>query len=153
MNKQESIIREAQKLINTPFYSCGRSTLGIDCAGLIILSYRKAKIINNFINDMHYGPFWWRSTKEELLLNGLEANGFVKIDSDPQMADIVTFRLYRRNVPANHCGIMINPFDFISAKCGYKRNERRVCIDSIEPKFTKDNRLNGFYRYKDFLNG
>lgn len=151
ITKQELIIREAQKLLNTPFHNHGRSTLGIDCAGLVILSYRRAKVIDIIKNDFNYNPFWWRTIKEELLLNGLKANDFIEIDSEPQIADIVTFRLYRSDVPVNHCGIMINSENFISAKCGIKRRDRLVGINSLKPIYTKNNRLQGFYRYKDFI--
>ena len=150
MFSQERVVEEGLKLLNSPFHHKGRSSIGIDCAGVLILSYKKAEIIKNY-NDIHeYTPLWWTKTKEEFLLNGLIENDFCIVKDEPQLADIVTFILYKKNVPVNHCGMIVdNNKNFIHAKCGKYKKKNFVSIDNLEPNYIK--RFAYLLRYRGFM--
>ena len=149
MSSQERVVEEGLKLLNSPFHHKGRSSIGIDCVGILILSYKK-EVIKNYSDSYEYTPLWWTRTKEEFLLNGLIENGFHIVNDEPQLSDIVTFRLYKKNAPINHCGMIIdNNKNFIHAKCGKERRKNKVSIDNLEPSYIK--RFAYLLRYKGFI--
>lgn len=142
------IITEAKKCLNIPFCHFGRSNIGVDCAGLIWLAYTRCGIEMVRV-DRAYGPFWWRDPSQgERLLNGLKNEWGFEICDSPVVGGLVLFRLYGKNVPANHCGITLNQSEFIHAKCGIgKRKVNRVSIDNLYPGYYK--RLACFMKHRE----
>ena len=151
MNKQERIVVEVKKFLGVPFHHSGRSTLGIDCAGLLYLSYCRAGIELPKGDGRSYTVGWWKSSKEERLKNALINCGFIELSDNKLLdkGDIVLFKLYGKNYPAHHNGIMINSEFFIHAKCGWKSRDKFVAPDSLYPHYIK--RLDCVLRYKDFI--
>jgi cell wall-associated NlpC family hydrolase len=148
---KDKIVQNARKFIGTPFRHSGRSTLGIDCAGLLYLSYSRAGIELPKSDGMPYTVAWWKQTgAKERLLNALLGCGF-RILSNNELydkADIVLFKLYGNHYPAHHSGIMIDDKYFIHAKCGWKSRDKRVSFDSLESSYSK--KLAYILRYREF---
>lgn len=151
-NIKDLIVQNARKLIGTPFRNSGRSTLGIDCAGLLYLAFNRANIpFPSKSPEGSYTVAWWKHTDaEERLYNLLLSAGFRFLSDDELIdkVDIVCFKLYGDKYPAHHCGIMVDQFNFIHAKCGWKSNENKVGFDSLYPSYFK--RLAKVMRHKEF---
>lgn len=148
---KKRIVQNARKFIGTPFRHYGRSTLGIDCAGLLYMSYNRAGIELPKGDGREYTTGWWKHTDaEERLFNGLVAAGFRPLSNDELIdkADVPLFKLFGKNYPAHHSGIMIDQNNFIHAKCGWKDRNKRVDIDSLHPLYFK--KLAWVMRYKRF---
>jgi cell wall-associated NlpC family hydrolase len=148
---KERIIQNAKKFIGTPFRHSGRSTLGIDCAGLLYMSYHRAGINLPKGDGQKYTVAWWKqSNAEERLYNGLVNAGFRPLSDDELMdkGDVPLFKLFGKNYPAHHSGIMIDENYFIHARCGWKIKDKRVDFDCLYPNYKK--RLAWIMRYKDF---
>lgn len=146
----DRIVREAEKLIKVPFAHYGRSTMGLDCSGLIYMAFNRAGISIPKDDGDQYTPRWWRRDKTERFLNDLYDLGFYEV-KDPQRGDLVTFRLFSPKVSVNHCGIMTNPEVFIHASCSRMRNTSGVRKESLRPRYIK--RFHSFLRHKDVING
>ena len=148
---KELIVQNARKFIGTPFRHSGRSTLGIDCAGLLYMSYNRSGIEIPQGDGMPYTVGWWRHTEiKERLFNGLVAAGFRPLSDDelPDKGDVPLFRLFGKDFPAHHSGIMIDQNYFVHAKCGWRSRDKQVGFDSLEPSYKK--RLVWMMRYKEF---
>jgi len=145
------IVQNARKFIGTPFRHSGRSTLGIDCAGLLYMAYSRAGIDLPKGDGKEYSVAWWKRTNaKERLFNGLVAAGFRPLYYNELIdkADIPLFKLFGKNYPAHHSGIMINQEYFIHARCGYSTKDKRVDFDPLYPDYSK--RLAWVMRYKEF---
>ncbi len=149
---RDRVVQNARKFIGTPFRHSGRSTLGIDCAGLLYMAYSRAGIELPKSDGFPYTPGWWKqdSAKErERLLTALLGCGF-RILSDDELynkADIPLFRLFGKNYPAHHSGIMINDQYFIHVRCGWRSRDKRTDFDPLEPSYKK--RLAYMLRHKE----
>ena len=145
------IVQNARKFIGTPFRHSGRSTLGIDCAGLLYMSYNRAGIDLPKGDGYKYTVGWWKHTNaKERLYNGLIKGGFRPLfDNElPDITDVLLFKLFGKNYPAHHSGILVDKDYFIHAKCGYKDTDKRVGFDFLYPSYIK--KLSWIMRYKDF---
>ena len=144
------IVQYARKFIGTPFRHSGRSTLGIDCAGLLYMSYNRAGIELPKSDGHPYSVGWWQTNKEERLYNILVEAGFRPLSNDelPDKGDVPLFKLFGKTYPAHHSGIMIDRNYFVHAKCGWRSVDKRVGFDSLEPSYIK--RLAWMMRYKEF---
>ena len=137
MVKVERTITEARKMLNVPFCHYGRTTLGLDCLGLLWIVYTRCGLRNLPRTDAPYGPYWWlNSSQEERLLNSLINIAGFEITEEPVVGCLVTFRLYKRKVPINHCGILVSEDSFIHAKAGRSRLAK-VSIDNLKPGYIK----------------
>ena len=148
---KERIIQNAKKFIGTPFRHSGRSTLGIDCAGLLYMSYSRADIELPKSDGFPYTVGWWKHIDgEERLYNICIASGFRPLSDDelPDKGDVPLFKLFGENYPAHHSGIMVSEDYFIHAKCGWKSRNKKVDFDSLYPSYIK--RLAWMMRYKEF---
>jgi cell wall-associated NlpC family hydrolase len=148
---KERIIQNAKKFIGTPFRHSGRSTLGIDCAGLLYMSYNRAGIELPKNDGKEYTVAWWKhSGGEERLYNICVESGFRPLlDNElPDKGDIPLFKLFGENYPAHHSGIMIDENYFVHAKCGWKSIDKRVGFDPLHPSYFK--KLAWIMRYKEF---
>lgn len=140
MNIRKRIVTEARKFINAPFHHSGRSSLGIDCAGLVSISYGRAGIDLPKGDGRQYTVAWWKRTKEERLLNGFLATGFKVLLNNElcNIGDIALFRIHGLKYPIHHCGIMLSSEYFIHPKsefANYKFN--KVTIDPLHPSYIK----------------
>ena len=151
MEIKDRIIIEAKKLINAPFCHSGRSTLGIDCFGLFYLSYSRSGFQFDNGDGRYNSKGWWQRTDEERLRNYFLERDFIKLTENqlPDKADICLFKLFGKNYPAHHMGIMLNSESFIHAKCGWASKDKRVGMDCLYPSYIK--RLDFILRYKDFI--
>jgi cell wall-associated NlpC family hydrolase len=143
----DRIILEANKFLNVPFAHMGRSILGLDCLGLIIISFRKCGIFIPNTDNMSYSPIWWKG-KSERLHNHLLNNNF-EIVSTPCRGDVVTFRLFGEKYPAHHCGILISEDKMIHTKGHGIRIERKTAISLISDRYKK--RIGAYFRYKGYI--
>lgn len=149
---KNQIVQNARKLIGTPFRHTGRSSLGVDCGGLLYLAYNRAGIF--FPMNSPDGPYtiaWWKhiDAKERLYIL-LEFAGFRFLSDNESIdkCDVVCFKLFGEKYPAHHCGIMINQTHFIHAKCGWRSKDRKVGFDPLHPSYYE--RLVSVMRYKEF---
>jgi cell wall-associated NlpC family hydrolase len=142
MNKQlkaERTIVEAKKYLNIPFRHNGRSTLGLDCIGLIWKTYTRLGFDFPRLDDKSYDPLWWTNKREgERMLNAFINIGGFEIVDKPIIGCLVTFRLYCKNPPINHCGIYVNNDSFIHAKCSKIPRKNKVMIEPIRPYYVKN---------------
>jgi cell wall-associated NlpC family hydrolase len=148
---KERIVQNAKKFIGTPFRHSGRSTLGIDCAGLLYMTLNRSGIEVPKSDGKEYTAAWWKHYgAEERLYNICIASGFKPLPDDvlPDKGDIALFRLFGENYPAHHSGIMISEDYFVHAKCGWKSHDKRVGFDSLYPSYIK--KLVWMMRYKEF---
>lgn len=148
---KELIAQNARKFIGTPFRHSGRSTLGIDCAGLLCMAYNRAGIELPKSDGLPYTVAWWKQTNaEERLFNILVAAGFRPLSDNesPDTGDVPLFKLFGEDYPAHHSGIMIDQNYFVHAKCGWRSRDKKVDFDSLEPSYIK--RLAWMMRYKEF---
>jgi cell wall-associated NlpC family hydrolase len=151
-NIKERIVQNARKFIGTPFRHTGRSTLGIDCAGLLYMAYNRAGIELPKNDGKEYTVGWWkRPDAEERLYNGLIKIGFRELSDNelPDKGDVPLFRLFGKNYPAHHSGILVDQVYFIHAKCGWKEKDKKVGFDSLH-YYSDKNRLAWVLRYKEF---
>jgi len=127
VEKRNRIVREVINLLNVPFCINGRTKFGIDCIGLIYLSYHKAlNVVFPKFDGRSYKGNWWQFTKEERLLNFLLK--YCDFTDSPLPGDIITFRLFGKDNPINHCGIYIDNNTFVHAKT---KNPSKVCKESM----------------------
>jgi len=129
----ERIVQETKKLIGIPFCHYGRSTIGLDCLGLVYLSHSRAGLSLVRNDGLSYPPTWWKDKKYqgERLLNGLTNFGGFEIVSDYLKGCLITFRLFGKDVPVNHVGIMINENQFIHASSSRIRRLRGVHLEDL----------------------
>ena len=147
---KDRIVQNARKFIGTPFRHSGRSTLGIDCAGLLYMSYHRAGIELPKGDGYSYTVAWWKQTgAKERLYNALIGCGFRVLSNDelPDKADVPLFRLWGDHYPAHHSGIMVDQSNFVHAKCGWRIRDKQVGFDPLEPSY-KD-RLAYMLRHKE----
>jgi len=147
------VVQEARKFIGTPFRHSGRSTLGIDCVGLIYQSYSRAGVTCLPKTDgRQYSLTWFKYTKEERLYNAIMGTGYVSDVSDKskiKKGDILLFRLFKKEYPAHHSGIAVDRNYFIHVRCELKKINRRVDLDLLHPEYY--NKLAYILRHKDLL--
>jgi cell wall-associated NlpC family hydrolase len=145
--------QEARKFIGTPFRHSGRSTLGIDCVGLLYMSFSRAGIPSLPKTDgREYSLQWFKHTKEERLYNAIKSTGHVvdiPIEEKIKKGDILLFRLFKNTFPAHHSGIAINENFFIHVRCSLKKGNRRVDLDLFDPFYY--DKLAYILRHKDLL--
>ena len=152
-NVKERIVQNARKFIGTPFRHSGRSTLGIDCAGLLYMAYNRSGIELPMNDGFPYSVGWWKHTNaEERLYKALINCGFRSLSENelPDKADIPLFRLYGKQYPAHHSGIMIDESYFVHAKCGWRGKDKRVDLDFLNSAYSEKGRLAWVMRYKEF---
>jgi len=145
------IVQNARKFIGTPFRHSGRSTLGIDCAGLLYMSYHRAGVEIPKSDGFPYTVAWWKQHgAKERLYNALINCGFRVLSNDesPDKGDVPLFRLHGDDYPAHHSGIMIDKDNFVHAKCGWRARDKRVGFDPLHPSYFE--RLAWILRYKEF---
>lgn len=148
---KDRVVQNARKFIGTPFRHSGRSTLGIDCAGLLYMSYHRAGLDVPKTDGKDYPVLWWKHVgAEERLYNICIAAGFRPLSDDelPDKGDIPLFKLYGKDYPAHHSGIMIDQEYFVHAKCGWREKDKKVGLGSLHPSYIK--RLAWMMRYKEF---
>lgn len=134
----ERTIVEAKKLLNVPFCHNGRSTLGLDCIGFLWLLYSRSGFDFPKMDFGTYEPLWWADKRQgERLLNALIKVGGFEIIDKPVVGCLVTFRLYCKNPPINHCGIYLKNENFIHAKSSKIKKRCKVTIDPIRPYHRK----------------
>lgn len=138
-NIREEIVNQAKKLRGTPFSHRGRTRFGIDCMGLVLLSYRRAGFSLPDGDGKIYGLNWFWFVKDERYLNGLL--NYFNIVSSPEIGDLVMFRCYNKKI--THGGIYLGNKNFIHARAG-----RSVTIDSLNHKYWQ-NRFVYYMRIKD----
>jgi cell wall-associated NlpC family hydrolase len=147
------VVQEARKFVGTPFCHTGRSTIGIDCAGLLYQSFSRAGIPSLPKTDgREYSLLWFRHTKEERLYNAIMNTGYVvdvPVDKEIKKGDIVLFRLFKPTYPAHHSGIAVDKNYFIHVRCQLKAKDRRVDLDLFHPEYS--NKLAYILRHKDLL--
>lgn len=151
MTSSSRIISEAKKLVGIPYKHLGRSNSGVDCAGLIYLAFKRSNIILPKFDDKGaYRSMWWKEgTNEEKFINALLNNGFEIID-DPIPGAIITFRLYSKDAPVNHSGILINNFRMVHAKRGKNNSIMKVSLEDLTFNNTNYiNRIAYYLKYKD----
>ena len=147
---KERIVQNARKFIGTPFRHSGRSTLGIDCAGLLYMAYHRAGIELPKSDGLPYTVAWWKvDGAEERLYNALIGCGFRVLSDDelPDKADVPLFRLFGDAYPAHHSGIMVDQYHFIHVRCGWRARDKRTDFDPLEPSYKK--RLAYMLRHKE----
>jgi cell wall-associated NlpC family hydrolase len=142
----DRIITEAKKFLNVPFYHRGRSVLGLDCLGLILVSFRKCGIVIPSDDGLIYYPTWWRN-QEDRLHNHLRKYDFEEVET-PRMGDIATFKFLGKQYPAHHCGILVSDDTMIHV-CGLGTVWQRRCrIERIPDSFKR--RFGAYFRYKGY---
>lgn len=141
------IIQETKKLIGIPFCHYGRSTLGLDCSGLLYLSHHRAGFSIPRNDGQSYPVTWWKDKRQgERFLDMLFNLGF-EIADDIKPGYLVTFRLFSKNAPVNHCGIMLNQEEFIHANASRIKRFSYVRKEALQPSYIK--RLAYFLKNKD----
>lgn len=137
MINYKDIITEAKKILNVPFCHFGRSRLGLDCAGVVYITHNRCGMNLQSI-DQPYDPFWWKKTSQgERILNGFINTWKFEYSDEPVIGGLILFRIYGKNVPVNHCGILINENEFIHAKCGIGRKINKVVIEDLNYGYGK----------------
>lgn len=148
---KNQVIQNARKLIGTPFRHTGRSSLGVDCGGLLYLAFGRAGFHIPENDGSYYSVAWWKHTDAEpRLYNFLKKAGFIFLSNNESIdkCDIVCFKLFGEKYPAHHCGIMIDQNHFIHAKCGWGSDDKKVGFDPLHPSYYE--RLESVMRYKEF---
>lgn len=99
--ERDGFIIEARSYLGTPFRHRGRSRRGIDCLGLIVLSF--AAVGYDIRDRKYYGRFPERDGLREELISR-----FGEPVADLRVGDVVTMRWHQENgVPLlNHVGIL-----------------------------------------------
>jgi cell wall-associated NlpC family hydrolase len=143
----DRVIAEANKFINAPFCHRGRSILGLDCLGLIIVSFKKCGIIIPSDDGMAYHPRWWNGN-EERLHNHLLKCDFEIVES-PCKGDIVTFRIFGAALPACHCGFYLSEDYVLHTRGSGPAIGRRTKAEMIGPAFKR--RIGLYFRYKGYI--
>jgi cell wall-associated NlpC family hydrolase len=143
----DRIITEARKFLNVPFFHRGRSVLGLDCLGLIIVSFRKCSIIIPSDDGLTYYSTWWRN-QEDRLHDHLKKYGFEEVEI-PQRGDIITFKLLGMQYPAHHSGILISEDTMIHVNGLGGAWERKCKINRIPDSYKR--RLGSYFRYKGYV--
>jgi cell wall-associated NlpC family hydrolase len=147
MTIAQRIVVEAKKLINTPFCHFGRSSIGLDCSGLIWLTHTRSGIEMPRTDD-RYSPYWWRDSHQgERILNAFQNTAGFEICDQPVIGGLVMFRLYGKHVPINHCGILVDNENFIHAKCGIGYKVNKVTMDLLSAGYRK--RIACYMKHKD----
>ena len=143
----DRVIVEANKFIGVPFCHKGRSILGLDCLGLIIVAFRNCGILIPSDDGFSYNPIWWRK-KEERLHSHLLKYGFEEVQN-PQRGDIITFRLFGKSYPAHHCGFFIGNDQMLHTRGDGNDRDRRTRVELIGRAYS--NRIASHFRYKGFF--
>ena len=130
------IIAEAHKLLNVKFAHRGRTRHGLDCAGFVYLSYRRANIDVPSGDGRIYEPTWYMFVKsgDQRYLNNI-LKYFRYIDT-PKIGDLLSFKFHGDVI--THTGILDKNNQFIHAESG-----RCVKLTDLNHRFYK----NAFYRY------
>lgn len=143
----DRVLSEAKKFLNTPFHHKGRSILGLDCFGLIIVSFRKCDVLIPSDDGFSYNPSWWREKRERMHEHLLKYN-FDEVQN-PQKGDIVTFRLFGNKYPSHHCGFIISENYMIHTAGHGSNKERKTKIEIINSAYKR--RLGSYFRYKGYV--
>lgn len=143
----DRIIIEANKFLNVPFAHRGRSILGLDCLGLIIVSFYRCGVVIPSDDGFSYAPTWWIG-KEERLHNHFLNNNFENVQ-DLQKGDIITFRLFGQIHPAHHCGFCISNDWIIHTRGSGNKRQRKTVIEMIGPPLKR--RVGVYFRYKGYV--
>ena len=92
------LYQAARNYLGVPWRHRGRSMVGIDCIGLLVLSIQD---IGGTVNDrLDYGREPHRDGLQEELISQLN-----QVDRQPQVNDVVVARLRRNSAPV-HVGII-----------------------------------------------
>jgi cell wall-associated NlpC family hydrolase len=142
----DRILIESRKFLGAPFYHKGRSILGIDCLGLIIVSFKRCGIHIPSDDGNGYIPTWWKRN-EDRLHNHLLKYGFDEV-RNPQKGDVITFKLFGNKYPAHHCGFIISENYMIHVRGSGSSKDKVVKIDIISDSYKK--RLGSYFRYKGY---
>lgn len=143
----DRVITEAYKFLNVPFCHRGRSVLGLDCLGLVIVSFRKCGIIIPNDDGLAYRPNWWRNKEERLHIHLLKY-GFEEV-LVPQRGDVITFRIFGVSYPAHHCGICLSENKIIHTWGSGSSIERKTKAEHIRESFKR--RPGSNFRYKGYI--
>ena len=130
------------KYIGIPYVDKGRDFSGVDCYGLIYLIYRTEFNIPlpHYLDAYPSANDKWAASKA--VSKGL-TEGWEKVKI-PQFGDMLILNILGRPW---HCGMMISLTRFIHAPIHHLVSMERL----NNPIWTQ--RINGFYRYKDFKQG
>lgn len=146
------VIRETKKLLGIPFCHYGRSSLGLDCSGLIYMSHHRSGINIPRNDGQSYPITWWKDKHQgERFLDMLLETGFEIVSDDKDFLAlpgyIVVFRLFSKNAPVNHSGIMLNNSEFIHANASRRKNYSNVRKECLYPSYIK--RFAYYLKHKD----
>jgi cell wall-associated NlpC family hydrolase len=137
MIESSRIITEAKKLVGIPFCHYGRTTLGLDCSGLIWLSHTRSGM-NLPRVDSHYYPLWWRDKHQgERLVEGLINTWKFELCEEPVQSGLVLFRIWGRKYPIHHCGILLDDDKFIHAKSTLGKGSSKVTIECLSQGYKR----------------
>lgn len=143
----DRIIIESRKFLNVGFCHRGRSILGLDCLGLVIVSFKKCGIIIPSDDGLAYNPQWWRG-KEERLHNHLLKYDFEEV-LFPKRGDVITFKIFGLNFPAHHCGIYLSEDCMIHTWGSGPSMGRKTKVENLGPSFKR--RIGSYFRYKGYI--
>lgn len=147
MIESNRIITEAKKLIGTPFCHYGRTTLGLDCSGLIWLSHYRSGMDLPRV-DSHYYPLWWRDSHQgERLVEGFKNTWKFEFCEEPVYGGLVLFRIWGKRYAISHCGVILDDDKFIHAKSSLNKKQSRVTVECFSQGYKR--LIAGFMNHKE----
>ena len=152
MVTSKQIILEANRLINTPFRHFGRSSSGIDCSGLVWIVHQRSGIDLPKSDGNSYDIMWSKRSKEERLLNSFQEFGRFELCDKPVIGGLILFRIFGKNYPINHCGILFGDNRFIHASCGIGNRINKTKTEEIYTTGYRK-RIAGYMIQKDVCYG
>jgi cell wall-associated NlpC family hydrolase len=143
---RQRVIQEARKLIGTPFRHFGRTRHGLDCSGVIYLTYNRAGLSLPQTDGHAYQCNWFEFEHANRLVDAL-SRYFERMPNDdsPLPGDILLFQCYNLNAMITHSGICINFPTFVHARSG-----GRVELTSVKHRFW-GSKYAGHMRFKGLI--
>lgn len=139
MNNIQKVIEEARSFIGCKWRHKGRNRFGIDCAGIVVCSYRAAGV--EVYDQKHYGREPWKNGLDE----HLEKTFGKRLDKNDMKAGDVAV-IWWNEVPApSHLGIIAShPSGKLSLIHSY--SQHNVVEHIIDQDWL--NKISHIYRYE-----
>lgn len=136
-----AVVAEALAWIGTPYRHQGsRKGVGCDCLGLVRGVWRAVHGQEPELPGP-YSADWAEAGGRDRLLEAARRHARVKPAAEMAAGDLLVFR-WRRELPAKHVGILIEPLRFIHAYEG-----RAVLVSPLAPQWRR--RIAGVFAFPE----